>query len=66
MAKKRLTQREIGFIQGLVCAAALQEDWGADAYDVISGSGYKVDDIRKYCEASDVEKLKNVLEAIES
>ncbi|WP_337033229.1 hypothetical protein [Paenibacillus illinoisensis] len=66
MPKKRLTQREIGFIQGMVNAAALQEDWGASAFDVISGSDYTVEDIRKHCDKSDVEKLENVLQAIKS
>lgn len=66
MPKKRLTQRDIGFIQGLVYAASLQADHGADAYDVISHSGYKADVIRKYGAECDVEKLKDVLEAIES
>ncbi|URJ45149.1 hypothetical protein MF628_004931 [Paenibacillus polymyxa] len=65
MAKKRITQREIGFIQGIVYAAALQADWGADAYDIISESNFKVEDIRKYAEDCDLQKLENVLERIE-
>lgn len=66
MAKKRITQREIGFIQGIVYAAALQADWGADAYDIISESNFKVEDIRKYVEDCDLQKLEDVLERIES
>lgn len=66
MAKKRITQREIGFIQGIVYAAALQADWGADAYDIVQESNYKVEDIRKYAEDYDLQKLEDVLERIES
>lgn len=66
MAKKRKTQREIGFIQGMAYAAALQADWGADAYDVISQSGIPTDLIRKYATDCDVEKLKDVLESVDS
>lgn len=66
MAKKRITQREIGFIQGIVYAAGLQADWGADAYDIISESNFKVEDIRKYAEDCDLQKLEDVLERIEA
>lgn len=66
MAKKRLNQREIGFIQGITYAAALQASWGADAYDIISQSNFKTEDIRKYAEGIDLEKLEDVLERIDS
>ncbi|KOS04098.1 hypothetical protein AM598_02900 [Paenibacillus polymyxa] len=66
MAKKRITQREIGFIQGIVYAAGLQADWGADAYDIVRESNFKVEDIRKYAEDCDLQKIEDVLERIEA
>lgn len=55
-------ERKVGFVQGVVYAAAMMKKYGFDAYDLIKESGITVSDIRKYGEETDVEVLEDVID----
>lgn len=55
-------ERKVGFVQGVVYAAAMMKKCGFDAYDLIKESGITVSDIRKYGEETDVEVLEDVID----
>lgn len=63
MPKKRITQREIGFTQGVAYAAALLARYDLDAETLIKECGF-AKDIRKYGEECDVEGLDKILKKL--
>lgn len=56
-----MEDKKVGFIQGVVYAAAMMKKHGFDAYDLIKESGISSSDIKKYGEETDVEVLEEVL-----
>jgi predicted esterase len=65
MSKRRITQREIGFTQGVAYAAALMNRYHMDADGLIRESGIPTSDFRKYTDESDLEYLEETLIHIE-
>lgn len=57
-----MEDRKVGFVQGVVYAAAMMKRYEFDAYDLIKESGVTVFDIRKHGEETDVEVLEDELE----
>jgi hypothetical protein len=60
MKKKRRTQREIGFIQGVAYATYLLCVFDEPTYakGIIKESGINIEDIRKYASKEDLEVLE--------
>lgn len=59
-----MTQREIGFIQGIMYSAVLLKTLKVDERNLIRGSGYPIHILRKYA-SEDAKILKEVLDKLE-
>lgn len=62
--KKRLKQRNIGFIQGIAFAAAMVKAKDFDAYDLIKESGISISDFRKHADEVDIEQIAEILSVL--
>lgn len=58
-----MTQREIGFIQGIMYSAVLLKTLKVDERNLIRGSGYPIHILRKYA-SEDAKILKEVLDKV--
>lgn len=52
-----MDERKIGFIQGLIYSAALIKEYELDGDCLIKESGISIEDLKKYGEETDLEKL---------
>ena len=66
MKKKHITQREIGFTQGIAYAANLMCRYDLDAENLIKETGIPIEDFRKYVPKEDLEHLEEIFENLES
>ncbi|MFL1672578.1 hypothetical protein [Paenibacillus dendritiformis] len=62
MKKEEISQRKIGFIQGVIYASSLLAEYQMDAEGLLKESGISVSDIRKYADERDLEILEEVLD----
>lgn len=60
-----MSERNIGFIQGVLYSAAMMRKHEMDAYDLIKATGIKKEDFQKYGADQDLEVLKEDLEGVE-
>ena len=60
-----VSQRRIGFIQGVVYAASLLTRYQMDSESLLRETGISVSEIKKYADEYDLELLEEVLKEIE-
>ena len=63
--KKELTEREIGFTQGIAFAAALTARYDTDAELILEASGIPAKDFRDHADDSDLEYIKKALRTLQ-
>lgn len=57
--------KTVGFLQGVIYAARMIKEYDLDAYELLKESGLSTSDMKKYGEESDIETLKEEIEALE-